>query len=111
MDWLPTKERFEQCVCTNIYKFFKNKSPAYVSEIYHPIELGPNTRRSKFKLHQPYRTSNQGQHGLSYLGPKLWNKLTCETKMAGSVNTFKHDLKRTIFTDLKKKEDDIYIYY
>ena len=34
INWLPTKERFEQCVCANIFKFFNNMSPAYTSELY-----------------------------------------------------------------------------
>ena len=36
INWLPTKERFEQCVCANIFKFFKNTSPTYTSELYQP---------------------------------------------------------------------------
>ena len=27
INWLPTKERFERCVCANIFKFFNNMSP------------------------------------------------------------------------------------
>ena len=90
INWLPTKERFEQCVCANIFKFYNKNSPAYISEMYHPIEQGPNTRSSKFKLQQPYRSSNLGQNGLSYLGPKLWNRLPSHIKSAGSLNIFKH---------------------
>ena len=111
INWLPTKERFEQSVCVNISKFFRNTSPAYASEIYHPMEQIHNTRRSKFKLHLPYRQTNIGQRGLSYLGPKLWNNLPSDIKSIDSLNNFKHTIKETFFQNLRRKEDDIYIYY
>ena len=34
MNWLPTKERFEQCTTTNVFKFFGNSAPPYMSEIF-----------------------------------------------------------------------------
>ena len=100
INWLPTKERIEQCICVNIYKFFKNISPAYTSEIYHPTEQMHNTRSSKHRLHLPYRNYNQGQKGLSFMGPKIWNKLPTEIKTARNSNTFKHDIKKTFFKDI-----------
>ena len=111
INWLPTKERFEQCVCVNIFKFFNNTYPKYFSEIYHPLEQRQHTRRSKHKLYLPQRTSNIGQKGISYLGPRTWNKLPSEIKSVGTVNTFKHDIKTKFFEELKKREDDIYVYY
>ena len=57
------------------------------------------------------RTSNLGQKGISYLGPRTWNKLLSEIKSAESVNTFKHEVKKKFFEDLKRKDDDIYVYY
>ena len=44
------------------------------------------------------------------MGPKIWNKLPSEIKTSGSVNIFKYDIKKTFFEDLKRKEDDIYVY-
>ena len=32
INWLPTRERFEQCVTAGAYKFCKNISPAYMSK-------------------------------------------------------------------------------
>ena len=88
INWLPTKERFEQSVCVNIFKFFNNASPAYFSEVYHTLGQTQNTRRSKHKLQLPQRTSNIGQKGLSYLGPRTWNKLPSEIKSVVGVNTY-----------------------
>ena len=95
INWLPTKERFEQCICVNIFKFFNKTSPAYSSEIYHILDQRQNTRSSKHKLKLPLRTSNIGQKGISYVGPRTWNRLPSEIKSVGSVNTFKHDVKKS----------------
>ena len=47
------------------------------------------------------------------MGPKLWNNLHSNVKTVINVNAnkFKHEIKEIFFEDLKKKEDDIYIYY
>ena len=110
--WLPTKERFEQCVCVSVFKIFKEATPAYVSEMYHPVNQSHDTRRSKYKLHKPLRSTNLGQNGLSFIGPKLWNNLYSNEKSVinVNVNTFKHKIKGKFLGDLKKKEDDIYIF-
>ena len=63
------------------------------------------------KLNLPFRNKNTGQKGISYLGPRIWNKLPSYIKLCGSVNTFKHKIKDKYFDDIKKIEDDIYIYY
>ena len=35
INWLPTKERFEQCVLVSIYNYFSNLAPKYFSEMYY----------------------------------------------------------------------------
>ena len=71
MNWLPTNERFEQCTATNIFKVFDNSAPSYVSEMFSPGCQGRITQRSKDKLDLPFRKTNMGQNGLSYIGPKV----------------------------------------
>ena len=47
INWLPIKERFEQLTATNVFKFFDNSAPFYMSEIFSPVGQGWITRRSK----------------------------------------------------------------
>ena len=61
INWLPTKNRIDQCVCVNVMKFFNWTAPAYSAEIFHPANQGRTTRRSKFKLEFPFRKSTSGQ--------------------------------------------------
>ena len=111
VNWLPTKERFEQSVCVGIFNLFTGAAPAYISEMYLPAEQSQHTRRSLNKLQIPNQRTNRGLRTLSYAGPRLWNSLPNFLKSAGSVNNFKHKLKNLYFDNLKDKEKNPYFYY
>ena len=100
INWLPTKKRVEQCICVNVFKFFNQMSPQYIAEIFHPSSSVHNTRRATQKLDLPFRKSCIGQKTLSYIGPKTWNNLPAQIKLSKSVNTFKHNIKKSFFDDL-----------
>ena len=98
-------------ICANVFKFFNQMSPQYTAEIFHPSSSVHNTRRATQKLDIPFRKSCIGQKTLSYIGPKIWNNLPAQIKLSKSVNTFKHDIKKSFFDDLQKQNDDIFFYY
>ena len=50
-NWLPTKERFAQCICVIIFKFFSKMSPQYMLEIFHSQY---NARMATLKLDLPF---------------------------------------------------------
>ena len=103
INWLPTKNRMDQCVCVNVMKFFNGTAPAYGTEIFHPANLGRITRRSKFKLEFPLRKSTAGQKCSSNLGPKIWNSLPSDLKSAENPNTFKHYPARSLNSSSREK--------
>ena len=111
INWLPTKERFEQCLLVNIYKFFNKIAPKYFVEMFCPSERNKVTRLSFQKLILPNKTTDRGLRMLNYLGPRLWNGLQNETKAARSANNFKHKMKNNFFYELQKREDSPYIFY
>ena len=111
INWLPTKERFEQCLLVNIYKFFNKMAPVYYDEMYYPAVRGQSTRFSFQKLILPSRCTNRGLRTLGYLGPRLWNGLHSGLKLSSDTNTFKHKIKDAFFARLQKEEDSPYIYY
>ena len=111
INWLPTKERVVQCICVIIFKFFNKMSPQYMSEILHPSHSRYNTRMTTLKLDVPFRQSCLGLKTSSYLGSKTWNNLAAEIKLQRRVNTFKHDIEKLFFNELKKQNDDIFFYY
>ena len=111
INWLPTKERFEQCTTAKVFKFFDSSVPSYMSEMFLPVGQSRITRRSKNKLNQLFRKSNKGQNCLSYLGPKLWNNLPSELKSAKNIDSFKNKITDKFFNDLQSQDDSPYIYY
>jgi len=111
INWLSTRERFEQCVCVNIFNFFAKTAPAYISEMYNPVEQSRYTRRSSKQLKLPNQITNRGLKTLSYIGPKLWNALPTSILSVNNVNNFKHKLKENFFKEIQKIEDSPYIHY
>ena len=111
INWLPTKERFEQCVCVGIFNFIAEAAPLYISEMFFLVEQSQNTRRSLNKLQIPYQRTNRGLKMLSYVGPRLWNSLPNSLKSVDGVNNFKHKSKELFFDNLRAREEDPYIYY
>ena len=111
INWLPTKKRFEQCVCVNIFIFFAKTAPAYISEMYHLVEQSRNTQRSSNQLQFPNQATNRGLKTLSCIGTRLWNALPILIFSLNNVNNFKHKLKENFFKDIQKEEYSLYIRY
>ena len=112
INWLPTRERFEQCVCVGAYKFCNNLAPSYMTDIYTKNSNNQySTRRGVHRLNLPRKNLDIGLKGLSYIGPRLWNPLPSDIKTSVTLNSFKHKIKEDFFKTLKKKDDDIYLYY
>ena len=97
INWLPVKERVNQRICVTAYNLFTGTSTMYMSDIFIPYETSQCTRNSMHRFLVPMRKTNMGQNSLSYLGPKLWNNLPCDTKLSKSRNIFKHQLKSAYF--------------
>ena len=111
INWLPTKERFEQSACVGIFNFFAGAAPLYVSEMFLPIQQSHITRRSQNKLWIPNQKTNRGLGNISYVGPRLWNSLPNSLKSSENVNKFKHKSKESFFNKLRDKEKNPYYYY
>jgi len=98
INWLPIQERINQHICVNVYKYFNQNAPTYMSDIFIPQKTLINTRNSMFRLKTQIKKSNMGQNSLSCLGPKLWNILPDEIKSSKSTNSFKHKVKNRFFS-------------
>ena len=44
INWLPTKDRFDQHTCVSIMKFFKGTAPAYADEVFQPMGKPSHTK-------------------------------------------------------------------
>ena len=97
INWLPIQERINQHICVNVYNYFNQNAPTYMSDIFIPQKTVINTWNSMYQLNTQIKKSNMGQNSLSCLGPKLWNILPNEMKSSNSTNSFKHKLKNKFF--------------
>ena len=72
----PVSKSFNECICSNAFKFFNENFPLYLYDLYKPSGQDQiNTRSSVLKLKHPSRSMCSGQNTLSYLTPTIWNNL------------------------------------
>ena len=103
INWLPIKERYNQCVNSVAFKYSYNQCPHYFNEVFIKApESSPLLRNSYQKLQQPFCKTNTGQNALSFIGPALWNKVPEEIKRTTNLNAFKHNLKKHDLKELGK---------
>ena len=60
-----------------------------------------NNRTSLFKLSHPSRKTNYGQKGLSYVAPRIWNKLADFFKKQRTSTRTNIELK-SIFSQIEQ---------
>ena len=81
-----------------------------MSDIFVKNDIRHNTRKSTEMLNIPMKSTNVGQQGLSYLGPKFWNIFPSQIKLSTSANSFKHAIKDDYFKQIQKAENDPFLY-
>ena len=91
-------------------QFLRKQMPrAYMSDMFHPKSIKVQTRNSTLQLSKPSSKAS-GHKGIAYLAPSIWNELPSDMKLIPNLNTFKHKLKKWFLENLKKEEQNIYIY-
>ena len=89
------KERYNQCVNSIALKYFDNQCPHCLNEAFmKALKTSSSLRNSYQKLQQPFCKTSTGQNTLSFIVPRLWNKIPEEIKRTTNLNTFKHNLKK-----------------
>ena len=104
INWLPTKNRVEQRIATNVFKYWMKTTPSYVNELFIPSPNTYNTR-SQMALDIPLRKSELGQKGISFLGPSIWNKLNNDLKTVRTTISFTHKYKRFFLQNLNSQSN------
>ena len=111
LNWLPVSERFNQYLCSNAFKFFKETCPLYFHDIYRQSGQNQANTRSVLKLKHPLRNTCSGQKDLSYLTSIVWNSLPTDFESANSLNNFKHKLKDHFFKKLRNMKQNAVAYW
>ena len=100
INWLPVEHRVELCTSTTVFKYWKGIGPSYQNDMFMPSPNNYNTR-SQMALDIPLFRTNKGQKSMSFLGPKIWNKVSSNTKTAATTFSFPHRLKKEILSKLQ----------
>ena len=95
INWLPVKNRVDECIAVTAYNFKNNLSPVNMSDIC-TLNSSPvvKTRRSVDNFLGPIYVKEMSTQSISYLGSKIWNGLDRNIKTSTSINSFKHALKK-----------------
>ena len=66
-----------------------------------PLLNNYNTRL-QIALDIPLCRTNKEQKSMSFLGPKIWNKVSSNIKTAATISTFTHRLRKKILSKLQE---------
>ena len=103
INWLPIKERYNQCLNSIAFKYVDNQCPHYLNEVFIKApETSSSLRNGYHKLQQPFRKTSTGQNPLPFIGQALWNKVPDEIKRTTNQNAFKYNLKKHYLKELGK---------
>jgi hypothetical protein len=99
LHWLPISFRIQYKVLLLAFKCQHNLAPVYLADLLKTyVPSRPLRSVQQHKLVQPKsRLTKFGDRAFSICAPRLWNRLPCEIKEAGSVDIFKGLLKTHLF--------------
>ena len=100
-NWLPVERKIELYTSATVFKYWKRIAPSYLSDMFIPLLNNYNTR-SQMVLDMPLCRTNKGQKSMSFLGLKIWKKVSSNIKTAASTSFFTNRLKKEILSKLKE---------
>jgi len=105
LHWLPIEQRIDYKVLSYVYKSVNDQAPKYLQELLTKRASKYDLRCYKAKeLEIPtVKSAGFGDRAFSVNGPKKWNKLPKNIRMAPSFDSFKGLLKTHLFRTAFKK--------
>ena len=90
---LTIHELNKKCLLIEVYKCLHDEIPAFLSDLFQPIETKYNLRKNKVLTLPRASTLSWGLHSLAYRGSRSWNSLSDNVKNLTSSLNFKRTLK------------------
>jgi hypothetical protein len=100
LHWLPVQQRIDFKTLLHVYKCVQKVAPSYLQELifsFQPGRAGLRSSKDTTRLVVPRTKRVIGECAFSVIGPRLWNKLPTEIRLAPSVQLFKKLLKTYLF--------------
>ena len=99
LHWLPVKFRIVYKMCLIMYKISRDMAPAYLCELvkqYKPTRCLRSSSKSLYTVPSA-RVKAFGDRAFAIAGPKTWNSLPEDLKVAENFDIFKTKLKTHLF--------------
>ena len=112
INWIPVSERVKQIKLNNMFRIIHETAPKYLRDSFFMVsqEHDRYTRTSVQSLVLPH-VKSAGAKSFRYSASKMWNCLPVHHIMQKNFLTFKHAVRKHMWTALQKHEDGVYIYY
>ena len=112
INWIPVSERVKQIKLNNMFRIIHGTAPKYLRDSFFMVsqEHDRYTRTSVQSLVLPH-VKSAGAKSFRYSASKMWNRLPVHLRMQENFLTFKHAVRKHMWTELQGHEDGVYIYY
>jgi hypothetical protein len=99
LHWLPVTARISYKILLTTFKVLNTLCPPeYLAALLHQYKPSRSLRSTdKELLHIPKVTKKVGARAFQYAAPHLWNALKPDLRKSSSIQSFKKDLKTTLF--------------
>ena len=98
---LPTLcNRRLQDVAILMYKGKHHLCPKFISDLFSLNSSGYALRNADQFIVPRFNTVNFGKHGIRYLGPVLWSKLSMDVRRSETLQVFKNRIRRIDLNNL-----------
>ena len=87
-------------IANTVFKYWNGIAPGYIYEMLKP-SLCRYSTRSQMALDIPLRKTNTGQKSLSFLGSKIWSKISPSIKDVRTSSSFMHTIRKNILLHLQ----------
>ena len=92
--WLKVKNKYKYNVCVLVFKILRNLLPNCLYNLENVNDITQRSTRQADKLLVRRARTDMGNREIDIRGPSLWNTLPREIRNAGSLPTFKNNLKK-----------------
>ena len=113
VNWLPVRDRVTQLGLTHMFNISNNLAPAYLSGDFNRVASGHghSTRMSHLSFQLPRFRCEVGKCSFKYNGAKSWNDLPDHIKSTTVKQSFKHQVKLYLYSNMQDRESNDYIFY
>ena len=102
INWIPVSERVKQIKLNNMFRIIHGTAPKYLRDSFFMVsqEHDRYTRTSVQSLVLPH-VKSAGAKSFRYSASKMWNRLPVHLRMQENFLTFKHAVRKHMWTELQ----------